>query len=177
MRSLVPIALFLAACTGPGGGRIPEGWIEINEHQEFVQFRPAAIVVLPVEAPSNVIRTELRPAIYKRLFTKRYSAIRLDVVDAHLNSAGVFDPGDLEYDATFETVIEKWEPISGSTRYLAKGHAKMVHKSGELLWECIFNDRPFKVEAQAGSTDISAAIDAIAQLLIDRLPVSPPPGE
>lgn len=147
----------------------------VNQHPEFAKFRPTAIAVLPVEASNLKLRQQLREDVYRGLFDKKYSAIKLQAVDARIDSTGKFDPGDLVVDATFVVNIQTWKPMSGSERYQAKGVARMIHKSGELLWECSMPDRAFKVQTRAGDTEVSMAITEIAKFFLDRLPPAPPP--
>jgi len=147
----------------------------VNQHPEFAKFRPTAIAVLPVEASNLELRKQLREDVYKGLFDKKYSAVKLASVDSHIDSNGQFDAGDLVVDATFVVNIDTWKPMSGSERYQARGVARMIHKSGELLWECSMPDRGFKVQNRAGETEVSMAISEIAQFFLERLPPAPPP--
>ncbi len=175
MRRLLFVVLVLAACKSTPD-ELPEGLVITNTHPEFDKFRPTAVAVLPVEAPNREVREQLREEMYRGILDKKYSGIKLQSVDAHLDSNGKFDPGDLVYDATLTVNIDTWKPRSGyAGQYVAKGVARMTHKSGELLWECSMPDRAFKVESRAGATEVSMAISEVAKFFLQRLPPAPPP--
>ena len=175
MRRLLFVVLVLAACKSTPD-ELPEGLVITNTHPEFDKFRPTVIAVLPVEASSLKLREQLREEMYRGIFEKKYSAIKLQSVDARLDSSGNFDPGDLVFDATLTVTMETWQPMAGTAaQYQAKGIARMTHKSGELLWECSMPDRAFKVENRAADTEVNMAISEIAKFFLQRLPPSPPP--
>jgi hypothetical protein len=161
-------------CKGTGSKDLPEGWIELKQHPEFDDFRPVAVAVLKVDAPRADTRDELRRGIYEGLFDKRYSAIKLDVVDSHTNSDGGFEGDSLEWDATMRVRLDTWRSLRSGRWIEAGGTATLTHRSGEVLWDCSFGNYPFRVESAAGSTDYQVAVRAIALLFLDRLPDCPP---
>ena len=69
------------------------------------------IAVLPVEASNLKLREQLREEMYRGIFEKKYSAIKLQSVDARLDASGKFDPGDLVFDATLTVTMETWKPM------------------------------------------------------------------
>jgi hypothetical protein len=171
----VPILLLLAAaCNSTKQGDPPVGTAKTNPNAEFAKFRPNAIAVLRVDAPNQEMRLKLRRQIYDGLFNKKYACLRLPTVDAHTNSKGEFEGGSLDWDATFKVNVGSWMPIVGGRYYAATGSARMVHRSGELLWERTFASYPFEVEARAGKTHFETAYRAIVDLILRELPERPP---
>ncbi len=176
MRSVVLLALvILGACKSTQ--EVPEGRIDTKEHPEFDKFRPVALAVTPVAASSSSMRATLRRAVYERLFAKRYSPFKLSVVDARVSTDGRFDPAGLEWDATLEVSLTRWKSVRGTSYFAGDGVATMRHKTGEILWSCGFTDYAFLVSERAGLQDFDAAAEAIADLLIQRLPELPPAQE
>jgi len=173
MRRILTLALLLAACKTTDG-RLPEGRADTRVHEEFDEFRPVAIAVLPVTAPSTDLRLEVRLELYRLLFERMYSPFKLEVVDARLATNGEFDPGSLDYDASLEVKVTKWRAVRGTMHFAADAEAVLRHRTGEILWSCTFTERTFKVPAQAGQIDEKSAAREIARFLIDRLPERPP---
>ncbi len=58
MRSIVLVALLAAACQSPQ--KLPDGTIDTQRHQDYAQYRPVTIAVLPVDAPVTTLRTDVR---------------------------------------------------------------------------------------------------------------------
>jgi len=172
--ALALTTLALVACQGTGPKDLPEGWIELKQHPEYDAFRPVAVAVLKVDASRAETRDELRRDIYEGLFSKRYSALKLDVVDSHTNSSGVFEGDSLQWDATLKVTIDSWKSLRSGRWIEAGGKATLTHRSGEVLWDCSFGNYPFRVESAGGETDYGVAIKAIALLFLDRLPECPP---
>lgn len=173
MRRIVTLALLLAACKTTDG-RLPEGHADTRVHEEYTDFRPVAIAVLPVTAPSMDLRLEVRLELYRLLFERMYSPFKLDVVDARMATNGTFDPGNLDYDATMEVRITKWRAVRGTMHFAADAEAVLRHRTGEILWSCTFAEHTFKVPARAGEIDEKSAAREIAKFLVDRLPERPP---
>jgi hypothetical protein len=167
------LSLLLAACQSTDR-KLPEGHAETRVHEEYDEYRPVAIAVLPVDAPSMTLRLEVRKELYLKLFDRRYSPFKLEVVDAHMALDGTFDAGSLDHDAALDVNITKWRAVKGTMHFAADGEATLRHRTGEVLWSCTFSDHAFKVPARAGETDEASAARDIAQFLVDRLPDRPP---
>jgi hypothetical protein len=173
MRYAAIVLLALGACnTTPK--EPPTGKSSMTPHPEFAKIRPTVIVLMRVHAPRRQIREHLRKEVYDRLFEKGYSCLKLETVDAHTDSGGTFDGTGLDWDATITVNVTDWKPFRGSSRYLAAGGAKMVHQTGEVLWEFSFSDWLFEVESSASETDYSFAMKEMSHLITGELPAHPP---
>lgn len=101
-------------------------------------------------------------------------------MDAHIDTKGEFSASDLDWDATLEIVVDRYEPATGSY-WAATGHAVMKHKTGEVLWACDFQDYAFLVPSKGGTIEHGQAAREIAYFLVggetgkSRLPDCPPP--
>jgi hypothetical protein len=158
---------------------LPEGRADTSVHEEYGEFRPVAIAVLPVHAPSSELRGEVRKELYMQLFDRRYSPFKLDVVDAYIDSNGDWDPGrTLDWDAALDVDITRWKAIGGTDRFAADGTATLRHRTGEVLWTCKFERHAFNVPSRAGVIDQKQAAREIAEFLVGeadgRFPERPP---
>lgn len=173
MRYAAIVLLALGACnTTPK--EPPMGKSSSTPHPDFAKIRPTVIAVMRVEAPKRPIRDQLRKEIYDRLFAKGYSCLKPRTVDAHTDSGGQFDGAGLDWDATFTVVVTDWASFRGGSLYIAAGAAKMVHQTGEVLWEHVFSDMSYEVESSASEVDISAAMKAMSLAITRDLPEHPP---
>lgn len=169
------VAILAAACQSPQ--KVPEGRIDTRTHPEYAKFRPVAVAVLPVDAPRTDLRLAVRKEVYRLLFEYRYSPFKLQTVDARMSSDGKWDPGGLDWDATFEVQVSRWKGVRGTDYFVGEGSATLRHKTGEILWSCRFSDYPFLVPEKAGQPDMEEAALRIAGLFFDksRFPALPPP--
>jgi len=171
MRFLAPAALLLAACQSTR--ELPTGSLVREEHPDYAKFRPVAIAVLRVEAPRGYLRAGARQEIYEGLFKHRYSPLALDVVDAHTESTGEFKPALLDWDATLLVTVKKWSALRGGSYFAADGSARLIHKSGEVLWQLSFQDQAFA--SPSGQSGHEEAARSLARLVVSRMPPLPPP--
>lgn len=175
MRSSVLILLLAAAplaCRGPR--EIPEGSVQVRNHPEFEEFRPVAIAVLPVKAPTRALRLGLRGEVYDGLPRLKYSPLKLEAVDARITTRGEFDPGSFPYDATVEIEVTRWKAVGGRNYYVMDAVARMRHKTGEVLWTAAFSDYAVKVSYRAGELDDDVVAEDVAALILKQMPVCPP---
>lgn len=172
------VALLAVACQN--AQKEPEGYAEIDKHVDFDKFRPVTIAVLPVTAPGSQLKLEVRKEVYRLLPQKKYSPFTLETVDAHVSSDGKWDPGSLDWDATFSVAISRWKPVSGTNYFAADGTATLTHKTGEVLWTCRFYRHNFEVPMKTGQLDHARAAHDIARFLVgsepgkERFPDCPP---
>jgi len=172
-------ALLAAACQSTPK-EIPESRVDTRKSDEYDQVRPVTIAVLPVKAPRADLRIGVRQEVYQLLPARKYSPFKLSEVDQHVDAQGHFTADDLDWDATLEVVIDKWTPISGTTRWAGTGHAVMTHKTGEVLWTCDFQDYAFNAPSEAGVTNYDEMAKEVAYFLVgtdsgkSRLPDCPP---
>jgi len=166
MRRIVCVTLLFAAACQTTENRLPEGHADWRVHDEYARFRPVAIAVLPVEAPTLELRREIRREAYRRLFDRRYSPFTLQAVDAGL--------GGLDWDATLEIEITRWRAIKATRHFAADGTAVLEHRTGEVLWSCTFSARSFEVPARTGQRDEAVAAVEIARFLVERIPERAP---
>jgi hypothetical protein len=168
MRTPVLLLLAIAACKHT---QLPVGSLVTEQHAEFERFRPVAIAVLAVEAPRGYVRDELRKACYDLLFERKYSPLALGVVDAHTDSDGNFQPRNLDWDATLLVSVKRWVPWSGGSHYVADGTARLVHRSGQVLWQLSFQDQAFLVPH--GDDAKERTVRSLAKLIVERIPERP----
>lgn len=159
---------------------LPESWVDTRTSAEYAQVRPVTIAVLPVKAPRADLRMGVRHEVYRLLPERRYSPFKLAEVDDRMDASGKFAAEDLDWDATFEVVIDKWTPVSGTNRWSGTGHAVMTHRTGEVLWTCDFQDYTFTADSAGGATDYEEMAREVAYFLVgpdaekSRLPDCPP---
>jgi len=181
-RILFAVLLGAAACQTTQPQEVPEARIDTRVSPEYTEVRPVTIAVLPVKAPRVDLRTGVRQEVYRLLPARKYSPFKLSEVDAHIDSQGNFSALDLDWDATFEVVVDEWKPIRGTNYWSGTGRAVLTHKTGEVLWACDFENYSFRLPMSAGQTDQDDAAKQIAVLLIggdegeSRLPDCPPPS-
>jgi hypothetical protein len=179
MRRIIVVALAAAACQTPPKD-FPESRVDVKTSPEYAQVRPVTIAVLPVKAPRADLRMGVRHEVYRLLPERRYSPFKLAEVDDRVDANGKFSAEDLDWDATFEVVIDKWTPVSGTNRWSGTGHAVMTHRTGEVLWTCDFRDYTFTAESSGGATDYEEMAREVAYFLVGtdaaktRLPDCPP---
>ncbi len=171
MRFSALAVLLLAACQAAKD--LPTGSLVREEHPDYAKFRPVAIGVLRFEAPRGYLRDETRQEVYQGLFQHRYSPLALDVVDAHTESTGEFKPTLLEWDATLTVSVKKWRALRGGAYFAADGSARLIHKSGEVLWQLSFQDQAFEVPS--GKDGHERAARSLGKLIVSRMPPLPPP--
>lgn len=177
------LAVLVAAACQSTKKEAPVSRVDVRPSPEYDKVRPVTIAVLPVKAPRVELTTGVRQEVYRLLPERRYSPFKLTEVDEHIDAQGHFEADNLDWDATFEVVIDRWTPVGGGDYWLASGHATMTHKTGEVLWACDFEDYAFPVPAKAGTSDQGAAAKEVAFFLVggesgkSRLPDCPlPPG-
>ena len=179
MRWILLLALAAFGCQSTKK-EPPVSRVDVRPSPEYDKVRPVTIAVLPVKAPRVDLRTNMRQEVYRLLPERRYSPFKLSEVDAHIDSQGQFSAETLDWDATFEIVVDEWNPSSGDY-WTATGHAVMKHKTGEVLWACDFEDYAFLVPNASGTLDHMEAAKDIAYFLVggesgkSRLPDCPPP--
>jgi hypothetical protein len=181
MHRIILVALAAAACQS-APKEVPESRVDVKTSPEYGQVRPVTIAVLPVKAPRADIRIGVRQEIYRMLPEKKYSPFKLKEVDAHVDGKGRFAADNLDWDATFEVVVDRWTPVSGTNYWSGTGRAVMTHKTGEVLWACDFENYTFRLPSQHGVTDQEEGAKQIAYFLVgsedgrSRLPDCPPPA-
>jgi hypothetical protein len=179
MRRIMLLALVAAACES-APKELPESWVDTRTSAEYAQVRPVTIAVLPVKAPRADLRMGVRHEVYRLLPERRYSPFKLSEVDDRVDANGKFAAEDLDWDATFEVVIDKWRPVAGTNRWSGTGHAVMTHRTGEVLWTCDFQDYTFTADSPGGATDYEEVAREVAYFLVgpdsekSRLPDCPP---
>jgi hypothetical protein len=179
MRRIMLLALVAAACQSTPK-ELPESWVDTRTSAEYAQVRPVTIAVLPVKAPRADLRMGVRQEVYRLLPERRYSPFKLSEVDDRVDSAGKFAAEDLDWDATFEVVIDKWRHVSGTNRWSGTGRAVLTHRTGEVLWTCDFQDYLFTENSRSGQTDYDELAREVAYFLVgdeepaSRLPDCPP---
>jgi len=183
MMRLLPLLsallLFAPACKSVPE-KDPENQITAVVDEEFARFRPVALAVLKVEAPAYQMRNEVRRGTARQLLDRRkYSPIKLDVVDARTDGQGKFTPGsDLEVDATVVVKVTRWVPVRGKSMYRCDAEMVMTHSSGVELYRCTLRDGGIPVTDIADATsDYRNSANRIVTILIEDLPNCPPAPE
>ena len=178
MQRFAIVALLVAGACQATKTELPEGQADTRVHEEYAEFRPVTIAVLPVKAPSTGLRGEVRREVYRRLFDMKYSPFTFAAVDANIDSDGEWDPGaSLDWDATLAVDISEWRAVKGTQHFAADGTATLRHKTGEILWSCKFEQHTFEVPARGGVLDEKKAARDIARFLVsdsERFPERPP---
>jgi hypothetical protein len=173
------LALVAAACQS--APKDQESRVEVQTSPEYEHVRPVTIAVLPVKAPRADLRLGVREEVYRLLPERKYSPFTLREIDAHLDARGQFSAQDLDWDATFEIVVDRWTPLVGSNMWNGTGRAVLTHKTGEVLWACDFENYSFRVPSEAGAIDHEEGAKELAYFLVggsaatSRLPDCPPP--
>lgn len=175
-RTITLLLLVCAACkTTPV--KIPEEEFASVPHAEYARFRPVAIAVLKGGARVSALRSQLRKELYSQLIDNRkYSSIRLDVVDSHTNSMGKFSAGsDLDVDATIRLTVTEWERIKGRHAMRCDATLVMVHQTGVELYRSTLKYGVIPVKDKSDySIDIEAVSKLIVAKMISQLPERPP---
>jgi len=180
LLSLLPLILLLAPACKTVPEKDPEDLITANVDAEFTRFRPVALAVLKVEAPARQMRDQVRRAAQRQLLDRRkYSPIRLDVIDARTDRDGVFKPGsDLEVDATVHVTVLRWVAMKDRSMYRCDADMVITHTSGVELYRCTLRDGGIKVTDLADATnDYRNCSNLIVGKLLEKLPNCPPAPE
>ena len=180
LLSLLPLVILLAPACKTVPEKDPEDQITALTDPEFTRFRPVALAVLKVEAPARGMRGAVRRSAARQLIDrKKYSPIKLDVVDSRTDAKGVFTPGsDLAVDATVTIKVLRWVPMRNKSMYRCDADLVITHSSGVELYRCTMRDGGIKVTdaADAGS-DFRHSSNLIVTRLIKDLPDCPPAPE
>ena len=172
------IATILVCACAATNEELPQGRTSSAKHDDYDTLRPSAIAVMPVEADNSKVRLGLRKAVYNRLFSKKYSCLRLDAVDKHTRD-GVLDKTKLGWDAKFQIKVTGWKKYRGGRYFAATGEAQMIHVSGEVIWKGTFTDYPLEAEVMAGTAKIEKTIEGLASVIVREVPehvVAAPPA-
>ena len=156
----------------------PQNLVTAVVDKEFDSFRPVALAVLKSDAPANGMRLRTRKALAQQLLDRRkYSPIRPSAVDARTDSKGVFKAGsDLEVDATVKLTVLRWTPVAGKMMFRCDADLVMTHTSGVELYRCTLRDGGIRaVDAADGNSDFRHCSNQIVTMLIEKLPMCPPP--
>lgn len=175
MRYFVLLSLLAVACNTTQE-RLPEGKTDVTPHPEFDKIRPTAIAVLKVDAPTRDLREMLRPAMYEGLFRRNYSCLKLQSVDKASHNGDTVDNRELPYDATFKVTVDEWKSVHGGVYYVASGKAVMRHRQGEVLFTIAFTNEVFDAHVEAGASDDTDAIRALAERIAAKVPKRPEPA-
>ena len=180
LLSLLPLFVLLAPACKSMPEKAPENLITVAVDEEFKRFRPVALAVLKVEAPAYQMRDGVRRAASRQLLDRRkYSPIRLDVIDARTDQDGVFKPGsDLAVDATVQIKVLKWVAMRNGSMYRCDADMVITHSSGVELYRCTMRDGGIPVTDTAdAASDFRNSSNAIVTRLIEKLPECPPAPE
>jgi hypothetical protein len=177
LLSLLPLILLAPAACKSTPEKDPENQVTAVVDKEFARFRPVAIAVLKSEAPASQLRDRSRVALSRQLIDrKKYSPIRLEVVDAQTNSNGKFEPGsNLAVDATAKLTITRWKPMKSKAMYRCDAELVITHTTGVELFRCTLRDGGIKVVDSSDATgDFRHSANAIVAMLIEKLPECQP---
>jgi len=180
LLSLLPLFVLLAPACKTVPEKDPENLITVAVDEEFNRFRPVALAVLKVEAPAYQMRERVRSAAARQLIDRRkYSPIRLDVIDARTDQDGNFKPGsDLEVDATVQIKVLRWVAMRTKSMYRCDADIVITHSSGVELYRCTMRDGGIPVTDSADATsDFRNCSNLIVTKLIEKLPECPPAPE
>jgi len=179
MRRILLVALVAAACQHTKK-EPTESRIDVRLSPDYEKVRPVTIALLPLKAPRVDIQTNVRQEVYRLLPERRYSPFKLSEVDSHIGADGKFAADDLDWDATLEIVFDEYAPSSGNY-WITTGRAVMMHRTGEELWACHFEDYKILVPSRTGTAEHGEAAREMAYFLVggesgeSRLPDCPPP--
>ncbi|MEM8884995.1 MAG: hypothetical protein AAGD14_13065 [Planctomycetota bacterium] len=171
MKRFLPLLVCAVACQSTPE-KLPEEQVTHQTNPEFARIRPVALAVLKTEAPEKGLRERSRTELYKQLIEKRkYSPIRLDVVDARTDSKGVFEySNDVAVDATIQLKITNWRKLQGQNAYQWAADLVMTHRSGVELFRCELK----RGVAKSGvDIDYSGVSNRIVSKMIEKLPERP----
>jgi hypothetical protein len=175
-RTITLLLLVCAACKTTPVNHPDEEFTWVK-HDEFDRFRPVALAVLKSKARVVELRDQSRKEPYSQLIDQRkYSSIRLDVIDVHTDSAGKFSAGsDLDVDATLRLTVTEWKRLKGMHAMRCDAVLIMTHQTGVELYRATLKYGQIPVKDKA---DYKVDYDAVSKLLIakmiSQLPERPP---
>ena len=175
-RTITLLLLVCAACKTTPVNHPDEEFTTVK-HEEFDRFRPVAIAVLKSKARVVDLRDRSRKELYSQLIDQRkYSSIRLDVVDTHTDTAGKFSAGsDLDVDATMRLTVTEWKRLKGMHAMRCDAVLVMTHDTGVELYRATLKYGKIALKEQADyKVDYEAASKLLIAKMISQLPERPP---